>query len=65
MPIYTYETIPQNPGDTVERFELKQGMTEDALTNHPDTGVPVKRVITGGLGYVKSDGASSGPAGGG
>ena len=39
-------------------------MSEDALEVHPETGVPVKRVISGGLGYVKK-GSTPPVAGGG
>lgn len=44
MPIYVYEVIrgDQQPG---ERFELYQSMADDALTQHPESGLPVRRVI--------------------
>ncbi len=69
MATYIYETIPTKEGEAPERFEVRQSMSEDALTVHPETGVPVKRVITGGYGFV-SAGRDSGqqvskPAGGG
>lgn len=41
MPIYLYEVI-----DTGETFEQLQGLAEPALTRHPSTGRPVRRVIT-------------------
>jgi predicted nucleic acid-binding Zn ribbon protein len=47
MPLYTYEII-----DSSERFELRQSMSEPALEQHPETGVPVRRVISGGLGLM-------------
>jgi len=68
MATYTYETIPQRPGEEPVRFEVRQSMLEDALTKHPQTGVPVKRVITGGLGIMglaKGGGPAAAPAGGG
>ena len=68
MATYTYETIPQTPGDEPVRFELQQSMMDDALKAHPETGVPVKRVITGGLGIMgiaKGGAATPAPAGGG
>lgn len=40
MPIYVYETLT-----TKERFECHQSMQEDSLTEHPETGEPVRRVI--------------------
>ena len=45
MPIYIYETIPADGGDAV-RFEVMQRVAEPALTQHPETGAPVRRVIT-------------------
>ena len=51
MPIYIYETVPPAPH---ERFEVRQGMRDAALTHHPDAaGVPVRRVITGGYGILQ------------
>ena len=52
MPTYTYESVPQAPGEEPVRFEMRQSMLDDALTAHPDTGVPVRRVITGGAGLI-------------
>lgn len=45
MPTYVYETI-KNDGTSGETFEVMQRMSEDALTQHPETGEPVRRVIT-------------------
>ena len=52
MATYVYETIPQKKGQKPRRFEFVQKMTEPALTHHPETGEPVKRVIIGGSGNV-------------
>ena len=44
-PIYVYETLPgerQKP----TRFEVTQHISDPALTEHPETGQPVRRVIT-------------------
>lgn len=49
MPTYVYETIPQQEGEEPERFEVKQSMLDDALEVQPETGKPVRRVITGGI----------------
>ena len=49
MPTYVYETIPQNEGEEPTQFEIVQRMTDAALTKHPETGEPVRRVISGGL----------------
>ena len=55
MPTYVYETIAPAP----ERFELRQRFDEPALTTHPGTGEPVRRVLSGGL-AVLPNGLSSG-----
>ena len=52
MATYTYETIPQKKGQKPRRFEFVQGMTKPALTHDPETGLPVRRVITGGCGNI-------------
>ena len=50
MPTYVYETIPANPNDEPRRFEVFQRMTDTALTHDPDSGEPVRKIITGGIG---------------
>jgi len=50
MPTYVYETVPIEPDDEPRRFELFQSMHDDALTHDPETGEPVRRIITGGIG---------------
>jgi predicted nucleic acid-binding Zn ribbon protein len=52
MTTYVYETIPAKAGETPERFEVRQFMKDAALTRHPTTGQPVRRVIAGGYGFV-------------
>ena len=52
MATYVYETIPQKPGDAVVQFEIQQSMRDNALTKHPETGVPVRRIISGGYGLI-------------
>ena len=52
MATYVYETIPTRKGEKPTRFEVQQKMSEEALTVHPETGVPVRRVIIGGSGWV-------------
>lgn len=54
MPTYVYETIPQFEGDVPKRFEIRQSMKDDALTQHPDSGQPVRRVPIGGTGVMGS-----------
>jgi predicted nucleic acid-binding Zn ribbon protein len=50
MPAYIYETIPQKRGQKPRRFEVQQSMMDAPLTKDPESGLPVKRVITGGSG---------------
>lgn len=57
MPTYLYETVPSTDGEAVEQFELRQGFNEAPLAAHPQTGVPVRRVISGGLGLMSKAGA--------
>lgn len=64
MPVYVYRNLK-----TGETFEIEQRMTEPALTEHPETGDPVKRLIQPvgiafkGSGFYVTD--SRGSSGGG
>lgn len=40
MPTYVYKNL--TTGDT---FEIQQSIADPALTEHPETGEPVKRVV--------------------
>jgi len=44
VPVYIYEVVRED-GQPGERFEVVQSMKDDALTAHPETGAPVRRVI--------------------
>ena len=45
MPMYVYEVVlPDGTGG--EQFEVFQKMADAALTKHPETGEPVRRVFT-------------------
>ena len=46
MPTYVYEIVKPD-GRAGDRFELLQSMAEAPLEKHPETGEPVRRVITG------------------
>ncbi len=48
MALYVYETTDSSK--PVRRFEIKQSMKAEALTVHPETGEPIRRVISGGSG---------------
>ena len=60
MPVYVYRNLNTN-----ETFELEQRITESALTEHPETGDPVKRLIQPvgiafkGSGFYVNDSRSS------
>ena len=70
MATYIYETIPRQAGTEPRRFELVQSMKDAPLTRHPETGEPVRRVISGGFGLLAkarpktvASAGSPGPAG--
>ena len=41
MPTYEYKNI-----ETGEIYEFKQSMRDDALTRHPESGAPIKRIVS-------------------
>ncbi|MEM7229156.1 MAG: FmdB family transcriptional regulator [Planctomycetota bacterium] len=45
MPTYVYQVITED-GSEGEVFEVFQKMSDDALTEHPDTGEPCQRMPT-------------------
>lgn len=45
MPTYVYVELNED-GSEGEPFEVFQKMSDPALTTHPQTGKPVRRVIT-------------------
>jgi predicted nucleic acid-binding Zn ribbon protein len=61
VPVYVYKNLK-----TGETFELSQRITEGALSVHPETGDPVKRLIQPvgiafkGSGFYVNDSKSSG-----
>ena len=58
MPIYVYETVKR----PTRRYEIKQSMKDDALRVHPETGEEIRRVISGGLGFMsKGSGTAATP----
>ena len=57
MPIYVYETVSR----PARRYEIKQSMKDDALRAHPETGEEIRRVITGGYGYMAKGREESAP----
>lgn len=51
MATYVYETVPRD-GAEPRRFEVVQSMKDAPLQKHPETGEPVRRVISGGYGLM-------------
>jgi predicted nucleic acid-binding Zn ribbon protein len=64
MATYLYETIPSKTGEAPVQFEIQQSMKDPALTRHPQTGEPIRRLISGGLGIIGSNRNSTGPSSG-
>lgn len=60
MPTYIYETIPESENEEPVQFELQQSMKDVPLTKHPETGMPVHRLISGGYGFTGSTKQESG-----
>jgi predicted nucleic acid-binding Zn ribbon protein len=58
MPTYVYETL----GPKTRRFEVRQSMKDAPLTHDPETGAPVRRVISGGYGIMQKGSSSSAPS---
>lgn len=56
MPIYVYETT--DASKPIRRFELKQSIKDEPLRVDPETGEPVRRVISGGYGVHVAGGAT-------
>jgi predicted nucleic acid-binding Zn ribbon protein len=59
MTTYVYETIPAKPGVKPSYFEFKQSMNDAPLTQHPETGEPICRVVQGGFSVLSSKPSSS------
>jgi predicted nucleic acid-binding Zn ribbon protein len=57
MTTYVYETIPADEASAPRVFEFQQRMTDKPLTQHPETGEPVRRIISGGLGIMQKGGS--------
>ncbi len=62
---YLYESVPVLEGDEVVHYEIEQNMSDLPLTQHPETGEIIRRVILGGWGVGTSNPNSSccGPKG--
>jgi len=58
MTTYVYETIPTKKGEEPKLYEIQQSMKDEPLAKHPETGEPIRRVILGGYGLMKSEESS-------
>lgn len=65
MPVYVYQSVPQREDEPTERFEIYQSIHAEPLKVHPETGVPLRRVIMGGMFIPKNAGAQRTSTGGG
>ena len=45
MPTYLYETVCDDENEII-RFEVTQRISDPPLTEHPETGAPVRRLVT-------------------
>jgi predicted nucleic acid-binding Zn ribbon protein len=59
MTTYVYATIPADTSSEPCVFEFQQRMTDKPLTQHPETGEPVRRIISGGLGIMQKGKATT------
>lgn len=50
MPTYVYETVDDS--EPRHLFEFRQSMNDKPLTRHPETGKPIRRIISGGFGFM-------------
>lgn len=58
MPVYVYEVVTED-GSPGKRYEIIQRMSEDPLTEHPETGEKIQRVPAApNLPATWSDGAT-------
>ena len=63
MPTYIYETVPAKKGARVKRYEIRQSIKDAALTQHPETREPIRRVLADSVSVLtSSSSSSSGPA---
>lgn len=63
MATYLYETTDETKPP--RQFEFQQSMRDEPLTRHPETGEPIRRVISGGYGYMSKGSVGAQPTTGG
>lgn len=59
MTTYVYETIPSKENESPRIFEFQQSMNDAPLSQHPETGEPIQRVVLGGYGLMKQESTAS------
>ncbi len=65
MPTYVYEIVKSDgTAEAGSRFEVEQSIKAEALTKHPESGKPVRRVIQS-ISILGNAAGSSRPAGSG
>jgi predicted nucleic acid-binding Zn ribbon protein len=60
MPTYIYETVPAKKGARVKRYEIRQSIKDAALTQHPETQEPIRRVLADSVSVITSSSSSGG-----
>lgn len=53
MPTYTYETLPESGQEKARVFDVVHRMSDKPLEVDPESGLPVRMVISGGLGIKR------------
>ncbi len=58
MPTYIYETVPAKKGAPVKQYEIRQSISDAALTQHPETREPIHRVLADTVSVITSSSSS-------
>jgi hypothetical protein len=61
MVTYVYETIPEREGEQTKQYEIRQSIRDKALTQHPETGEPIRRILAGAFGIMTGSASDAGP----
>lgn len=63
MPVYEYEIVGPD-GNARGIYEVEQKMSEPALTRHPETGEPLRRILSSTFAHGSADSDGGGCASG-
>lgn len=63
MKTYIYETIPSGCCETPKHYEIEQEENAPALSQHPETGETIRRVMIGDQPLSKAGGDCCGGTG--